>query len=232
MHHLDLSLPHLIMVDQTGRRVANEAGAYMEVGEAMYDRQQQNGKAFPCWTIFDQRNRDRYHWGASTPGKTPKDWIESGYMKKADTLQELAKICGIDWPGLRDEVGKFNSYCKTGKDLDFNRGGRAFDRAHGDPTVKPNPNLGSIEQGPFYAVAMFPGDVGTAGGLVTDEFARVLKQDGSIIPGLYATGNTTASVFGRCYPGAGASIAASFTFGLLAAHHAAGSEKTLQALIA
>ena len=87
----------------------------------------------------------------------------------------------------------------------------------------PNPNLGAIEQGPFYAVAMYPGDVGTAGGVVADEYARVLKDDGMPIPGLYAVGNSTASVFGRCYPAAGASIGAAFTFGFVAAHHAAGS---------
>ena len=105
---------------------------------------------------------------------------------------------------------------------DFGRGSRAFDRCHGDPTVKPNPNLGPIEKAPFYAVRMYPGDVGTAGGVVTDEHARVLREDGSVIEGLYATGNCTASVLGRCYPGAGASIGASFTFGYIAAQHAAG----------
>ena len=88
-----------------------------------------------------------------------------------------------------------------------------------------------MEQGPFYAVAIYPGDVGTAGGVVTDEYARVLKDDGSIIPGLYATGNSTASVFGRCYPAAGASIGASFTFGFIAAHHATGSNE-LERIIA
>ena len=146
-------------------------------------------------------------------------------MKKADTLEALARQCGIDWNGLRAEVEKFNGYCRSGVDPEFNRGGRAFDRAHGDPTVTPNPNLGPIEQGPFYAVAMYPGDVGTAGGILTDEHARVLRQDGSVIEGLYATGNSTASVVGRCYPGAGASIGASFVFGYRAAQHAASAAK-------
>ena len=106
-----------------------------------------------------------------------------------------------------------------------------FDRNHGDPSVKPNPNLGAIEQGPFYAVAMYPSDVGTAGGMVTDEHARVLKPDGTVIPGLYATGNSTAAVFGRCYPGAGASIAASFIFGFIAAYHSAGAAEKLRKLV-
>jgi 3-oxosteroid 1-dehydrogenase len=221
MHHLDLSLPHLIMVDQNGRRFCDESGAYMEIGQRLYARHEQTGRGIPAWVILDRRHRENYPWGTAQHGKTPQSWLDSGYMKKADTLEELAGLCGIDAAGLVAEVRKFNGYCRTGVDPEFTRGGRAFDRAHGDPTVKPNPNLGSIEQGPFYAVAIYPGDVGTAGGLITDEHARVLREDGSVIEGLYATGNSTASVVGRCYPGAGASIGASFVFGYLAAQHAA-----------
>jgi 3-oxosteroid 1-dehydrogenase len=146
-------------------------------------------------------------------------------MKKANTLEELAAQCGIDAAGLKAEIARYNGFCKTGVDEDYGRGSRAFDRSHGDPTVKPNPNLGPIEEAPFYACAIYPGDVGTAGGVVADEYARVLKDDGSVIPGLYAVGNSTASVFGRCYPAAGASIGASFTFGYIAAHHSARSNE-------
>jgi len=228
MHHLDLSFPHCIMVDGTGARFCDESGAYMEIGERMYAREQQTGRAIPSWTIFDSRHRERYNWGNQPPGKTPAEWIESGYMKKANTLDELAALCGIDAGGLQATVQRFNGFAQSGKDEDFNRGGRAFDRSHGDPTVKPNPSLGAIERAPFYACAMYPGDVGTAGGVVTDQYARVIRQDGSVIPGLYATGNTTASVFGRCYPGAGASIAASFAFAYIAALHSAGSNQLEQ----
>jgi 3-oxosteroid 1-dehydrogenase len=119
-------------------------------------------------------------------------------------------------------VDRFNDYARTGRDLDFKRGDRAYDRVFGDPSVKPNPCLGALEKAPFYAVRVYPGDVGTFGGLLTDEHARVLRADGGAIPGLWATGNSTASVMGRCYPGAGASIAASFVFGYVAAHDAAG----------
>jgi 3-oxosteroid 1-dehydrogenase len=129
----------------------------------------------------------------------------------------------LDSTALRRAVELFNLFARTGKDLDFRRGDRAYDRTFGDPTNKPNPCLGAIERGPFYAVAVYPGDVGTFGGLVTDEYARVLRGDGSPIHGLYATGNSTASVMGRCYPGAGANIGASFVFGYLAARHAAGA---------
>lgn len=222
-HHLDLSLPHVILVDQDGRRFADESGSYMDIGENMYTRHQETGRAMPAWAIFDARHRQRYAWGPLLPGTTPQHWLDSGYMRKADTIEGLAQTCGIDAAGLKAELGRYNAFCASGVDQDFNRGGRAFDRSHGDPTHKPNPCLGAIEQGPFYAVAIYPGDVGTAGGVLTDEHARVLRADGSVIPGLYGCGNFTAPVFGRAYPGAGASIAASFAFGYVAARHCAGA---------
>lgn len=218
-HHLDLSLPFVILVAQNGRRIADESGSYVEIGASIYKRQRQSGDAIPCWAIFDRRHRDRYPWGMGQPGVTPNDWIESGYMKKAETLDELAFQCGIDPSGLKSEIERFNGFASTGEDLDFNRGGRRFDRSHGDPTVKPNPTLGPIETGPFYACAIFPGDGGTSGGLVTDEHGRVLRDDLSVIEGLYAAGNVTASVFGYSYPGAGASISAALAFGYAAARH-------------
>ncbi|MGY3323999.1 FAD-binding protein [Pseudomonas fluorescens] len=225
MHHLDLSLPYSIMVDQDGQRFCDEAGAYMEIGQRMYKRQAETGKAVPAWVVMDSRQRKFYPWGTAMPGQIPQQWLDSGYMIKADSLDELARKCSIDRQGLAATVTRFNGFCQSGVDEDFGRGSRAFDRCHGDPTVKPNPNLGSIEEGPFYAVRMYPGDVGTAGGLVTDEYARVLKEDGCTIEGLYATGNSTAGVTGRCYPGAGTSIAASFIFAYIAAQHSAGVEK-------
>lgn len=230
MHHLDISLPHVIMVDQAGRRVANESGAYMEIGERLLQRQRETGKALPCWAIFDARHRKRYPWGPLQPGQNPQQWFDSGYMKRAASLPELAALCGIDAVGLQAEVERYNGFCRSGVDKDFGSGSRAFDNAHGDPSVKPNPNLGAIEHGPFYACPIFPGDVGTAGGVVADEYARVTRPGGQAIPGLYAIGNSTASVFGRCYPAAGASIAASFAFGYVAAHHALGSNELAEIL--
>jgi 3-oxosteroid 1-dehydrogenase len=221
MHHLDLSLPYSMMVDGNGKRFCDEAGAYMEIGQRMYQRHLETGKAVPSWVVMDARQRTYYPWGTAAPGQVPQQWLDSGYLRKADTLSELAAQCGIDADGLAATVKRFNEFCLTGIDSDYGRGSRAFDNAHGDPTVRPNPNLGPIEQGPFYAVAMYPGDVGTAGGVVTDQHARVLRDDGTVIEGLYATGNSTASVMGRTYPGAGASIGASFVFGYLAAQHAA-----------
>lgn len=222
MHHLDLSLPYSMMVDQNGERFCDEAGGYMEIGQRMYQRHKETGKAVPAWVVMDSRQRKFYPWGTAMPGQIPQEWLDTGYMIKADSIDDLVAKTGIDGAGLKRTIERFNGFCKTGVDLDYKRGARAFDNAHGDPTVKPNPNLGPIEEAPFYAVRMYPGDVGTAGGMVTDEFARVLREDGSVIDGLYATGNCTASVVGRCYPGAGASIGASFVYAYIAAHHSAG----------
>lgn len=231
-HHLDLSLPHSIVVDRLGERYVNESASYMEVGERMHERNRTHASAIPSFVVFDGLHRRWYPWGTSLPGVTPKQWLESGYMKQADTLEGLAKACGIDAAGLAKTVERWNGFCQRGVDGDFARGGRSFDRAHGDPRVRPNPNLGPISTPPFSAVAMVPSDVGTAGGLVTDEWARVLRGDGRAIEGLYATGNTTASVMGRTYPGAGASIAAAFTFGFIAAHHALGAADRIEWLAA
>lgn len=217
MHNTDISKPHCIIVNRHGKRILNESASYMENGHRLYEND------VPAYVILDSRHRKRYAWGIYPPGNTPKEWFDSGFIKKADTIEELAEKAGIDPAGLKAEVEKFNGYCETGKDLDFNRGGRGYDNWFGDPTNKPNPNLGKIDKPPFYVMEMVPGDVGTSGGIVTDEHARVLREDGSVIDGLYATGNSTASVMGRCYPAAGASIGASFVFGWIAANHAVGS---------
>ncbi|MEU2021298.1 FAD-binding protein [Streptomyces sp. NPDC016469] len=210
--------PHSMIVDATGARFVNEAASYMEVGQAMYARDREAG-AVPSWFIMDSRHRSRYLFGLTPGGVTPRKWISSGYMKKAGTLEELAAQCGIDAAGLRRTADRFNTSAAHGKDPDFHKGERAYDRYYGDYRVRPNPCVAPVSKGPFYAVALYPGDVGTAGGLLTDEHARVLREGGEPIPGLYATGNCTASVMGRTYPGAGASIAASFIFGWLATHH-------------
>ena len=216
MHVTDLSKPHCIVVDRRGKRIMNESQSYMANGQALY------AAGVPAWVVMDSRHRKRYAWGTQAPGVTPPSWESSGYMLKADSIEGLARKMGVDPAALAAEVARFNGFARKGKDLDFHRGERAYDTWYGDPTVKPNPNLGAIEKGPFLAFKMFPGDVGTAGGIVTDEHAQVLRDDGTPIEGLYATGNSTASVMGRCYPGAGASIAASFVFAWLAAHHAVG----------
>jgi 3-oxosteroid 1-dehydrogenase len=221
IHPFDMGKPFCIMVDQRGDRYVNEATSYVTVGNAMYAHNK-TAPAVPSWMILESRHRNRYFWAAFAPGSPPKDWISSGYMKQADTIANLARQCNIEPPRLEATVQRFNDFARSGVDKDFHRGVSAYGyNWQGDRTIKPNGTLGAIEKPPFYAVRIFPGDVGTCGGLLTDEHGRVLGKDGGPILGLYATGNTTASLLGKSYPGAGASIGASLVFGWIAAHHAA-----------
>jgi len=181
------SKPGSIMVDQAGRRYFNEAVSYMQAGKEMYAHDRAVGGAVPSWLVLDARARSRYTFAFRPPGVTPKEWLSSGYMKKADTLEDLARQCGIDPAGLRQTVTRFNGFAVTGVDPDFHRGEGAHEKYQGDITHTPNACLGAIDKAPFYAVAMYPGDVGTSGGLLCDEFARVLDGRGDPIPGLYAT---------------------------------------------
>lgn len=209
--------PHVIIVGADGRRVGNEAGSYMEFGQRMYAK-----GAVPAFAILESRALDYYSWGPVIAGKSRQPFIDNGYLTTASSLEALAEKCGIDAAGLADEVRRFNAFAASGVDEDFQRGASHHNRVMGDPNVKPNPSLGTLEKPPFYAVKIWPLDVGTSGGLVTDEFSRVLREDGSPIVGLYAAGNITAPVVGHSYPGAGASIGGGIAFGYVAARHAMG----------
>jgi 3-oxosteroid 1-dehydrogenase len=220
MSIVDRSLPGCIIVNKQGKRFTNEAAPYIDVVKNQYADHQKHGGAIPAYFILDGRFHSRYPAGAVMPMSTPRKFIASGYLKVADTLEDLAGKCGIDPKGLVAEVGKLNQYAATGKDLDFKKGDTAIDRFYADPSVKPNPCLGPLDRPPYYAIELWPGDLGTKGGLVTDEYARVLRQDGSPIDGLYATGNCSAAVMGNSYAGAGATIGPSMVFGYIAALHA------------
>lgn len=213
--------PRTIYVDATGHRFVNESNSYMEVGKAMYARDK-TSRAVPCWLIFDDRYRKRYAHLRSRPGRFPRKLFESGMLKQAWTLKDLARMCGIDPAGLCETVEGFNRNAAQGVDPDFGRGESAYNRSLGDPNHRVHPCLGPIDEPPYYAVQVVPGDVGTCGGLVTNEHAQVLDQDDRPIEGLYATGNGTATVMGRHYLGPGASIANTMVFGYLAARHATG----------
>ena len=124
-------------------------------------------------------------------------------------------------PRLTATARRFARFAEQGKDEDFHRGDSAYDRVYSDPWVKPNPNLAAPAKAPFYAVKVWPGDLGTKGGLLTDEFARALREDGTAIAGLYAAGNTSASVMGHTYPGPGSTIGPAMVFGMIAGRHMA-----------
>lgn len=180
--------------------------------------------AIPSWWIMDQQFMDTYMFCGTLPGsKKPKEWYDSGWLKKADTIAELGRLCRLDPAVLEATLNRFNIDARAGRDTQFHRGDRAYDNWLGDSLAKHSATLGAIEKAPFYAVPMLPGDVGTYGGVVCDTNARVLREDGTPILGLYATGTSTASVMGRYYPGAGSSIGPSFTWGYIAAKHAANA---------
>ncbi|MTB87161.1 FAD-binding protein [Aeromicrobium senzhongii] len=210
------SLPGQIIVNQAGERFMNEAVNYMSAGKDLL------AQDLPVWMIFDQRYRNRYVFGGSIfPRQSfPKEWYDAGVVKKADSLEKLAADLGM--PALPQSVQRFNDLCASGHDDDFGRGDSAYDRYYGDPGIKPNPCLGPIDKGPYYAVQVVPGDLGTCGGVKADEFGRALRPDGTTIEGLYAIGNAAGNAFGRVYPGPGATIAQGLVFGYIAANHAAG----------
>jgi len=154
------------------------------------------------------------------PGQTPQAMIDSGFFKKADTIEALAGACGLDPAALKATVERFNAFARKGVDEDFHRGEAPYDRYWGDPTNKPNASLAPLATPPFLATRIYLGDLGTKGGILTDENGRVLRPDGSAIEGLYAAGNCTASVMGRGYPGPGATLGPAMTFAYLGARHA------------
>jgi len=214
------SFPYSMVVDSSGQRYTNESASYVDFGHAMLERDKTVG-AIPSWLVTDARHARRYLRTYVLAGGGTKKFLASGEMVRGRTIPELAARMGVDAATFGASVARFNGFARTGVDEDFGRGRTAYDRYYSDPGVGPNPNLGPIAKGPFTAVKIYPGDLGTKGGLLTDADARVVREDGGIIGGLYAAGNTTASVMGRTYPGAGATIAPAMAFGYLAAKHIA-----------
>ncbi|MDT5146477.1 MAG: 3-oxosteroid 1-dehydrogenase [Mycobacterium sp.] len=211
--------PGAIYVDGTGRRFCNESNSYVEVGKAMYANE-----AVPCWQVFDEGYLGRYVSGANPLAKRrlPEEVIKTGAIVRGNTIADLARQIDVPAEALEQTVKRFNEFAAKGLDPDFGRGQSAYNICLGDPGHKPNPALGPIDRGPFYAARVFPADVGTCGGVITNEHAQVVDEQARVIEGLYATGNITATVMGRHYLGAGGSIANTMVFGYVAARHAAG----------
>lgn len=216
------ALPGQIIVNGHGRRFMNEAVNYMTAGQIITAAHTPEDPHIPAWQIFDQRFRNRYLYGGGLfpHQKLPQSWYDEGIAKKASTLAALAE--SLHLPDLVASVDRFNLLANAGRDDDFGRGDSAYDRYYGDPTISPNPCLGPIDSGPFYAVQVVPGDLGTCGGVRADRYARALRPDGSVIDGLYAIGNAAGNAFGRVYPGPGATVGQGLSFGYVAARHAAG----------
>ncbi len=214
--------PGNIIVNSAGKRYANEADPYNELVKQMHEAHRSDASAVPSYLIFDSVFRNRYPLAGMLPGITPSDYLKLGFIIKASSVRELALKCDIPPNTLVETIERFNDMALQGKDHDFNRGESAFDKFSGDPQIKPNPCLGPITKAPFYAVKLYPGDLGTKGGLLTNEYAQVINNDGVPITGLYSAGNSSAAVTGNFYPGAGGTIGPAMTFGYIAAIHASG----------
>jgi 3-oxosteroid 1-dehydrogenase len=216
-----------VIVDRRGRRFMNEASPYNDVGKSMYAANTSEGMSIPGFLVFDRTFRKKYACGPMMPGSTTPDWAlpreaKDDFFEKSDTLESLAGKIGVDADGLIETVRRFNRFARTGEDSDFRRGDSLQDRYYTARANGPNPSLGPIEKPPFYAVKVYPGDLGTKGGFRTDARARVLTDAGEPIPGLFAAGNCSAAVMGRSYPGAGGTIGPAMAFGYIAAEQALG----------
>ncbi|WP_369355016.1 FAD-binding protein [Lysinibacillus capsici] len=219
----DRGVPNMIVVDSAGQRFVNEAAPYHEFVDTMYRHQEVTKQAVPSWILIDASAKSRYIFTGLFPGQAfPKSWFEHGVAKSAETIEELAKQMDVPAESLVATVNRFNDFARNGHDDDFYRGDSAYDNYYGDPTL-PNPNLAEIKKAPFYALRLYPGDIGTKGGLVVDEYARVIKENGEPIEGLYASGNCSASIMGETYPGPGATIGPGMTLSFVATAHMANA---------
>lgn len=227
-------MPSQFVVNGDGKRFVNEAAPYMDFAHAMIDGQRSGVTHIPCWLITDLRSFHRYVVAGHLPipkvpyapvptgRKVPQAWLESGVVHEGNSFEELAAKIGVPEANLRRTADRFNELARSGHDDDYNRGDSAYDNYYGDPTL-PNPNLHPLTKPPYYAFQIILGDLGTSGGLCTDEHARVLRSDSSVVKNLYAVGNTSAAVMGRSYAGAGATIGPAMTFGYVAAKHIAAT---------
>ena len=225
---VDKSMPGNYTVNKNGERFSNESQNYVSFVNDMFAKFDEGNPCAPCFMIFDSNFRKNRPCGPLLQGSmqpdsaVPKEWWTPSFLSKGETLEELAEIVGIDPDGLRATQAKVNGYAVTGKDLELQRGDSAYDRYYGDPSVTPNPCLAPLKEGPFYCMVLYPGEMGTAGGLVIDTHARVLKQDGQPITGLYACGNVTTALL-PTYPGPGSTLGPAMTFGYLAAKDITGT---------
>ncbi|WP_417234238.1 FAD-dependent oxidoreductase [Arthrobacter sp.] len=217
MANVEMTLPGSMTIGADGRRFVDEALNYHDVSHVMgaLDEHRLAAKGLPAWLVFDRRYLEAYPVAGSTPG-TPTGW-----MSEAATIEDLARRIGVDPATLSAQVDDFNAAAARGEDPDFGRGHSPEDRFLGDASVTPNPCLHPLTQGPFYAVPLHCGALGTAGGLSTNANAQVLRFDGTVIDGLYAAGNVSATAFRGAYPAGGSTLGPAVTRGFVAGEHLA-----------
>ena len=225
-HLVERGKPGLIAVDARGERFVDEAGNYHGFMRALFAKAgaAQPGQPVEAWLVCDHRFQRRFGLGHTRPWPFPlAPHLASGYLKRGRTLHELARACGIDAVGLESTVTRYNEAARDGHDPQFGRGTSPYDRMQGDAEHSgPNPCVAPIEHGPFYALRIVPGSLGTFAGLATNGHAQVLDATGTPVAGLYAAGNDMAGVMGGHYPSGGITLGPAMTFGYVLAHHAAG----------
>lgn len=215
---LERTRPHSLMVNQQGVRFTNESGNYNAMGGAFhaFDPATFTYPNQPCWLIFDHQHKSRYDIAGTPPGPDTPDWIT-----RADTVAELAAAIGVPADTLVATIDRFNEFASKGEDPDFGRGVSSYDTFNGDRSLPGvAATLGPLDQGPFYAVPLESGSLGTNGGPKTDTRCRVLSNQGGVIRGLYAAGNAMAAPTGMVYGGAGGTLGPALTFGWIAGRDA------------
>ncbi|RYY64163.1 MAG: FAD-binding protein, partial [Comamonadaceae bacterium] len=219
---LDRAKPGLIAVNGAARRFVNEAASYHDFVEAMY-ASHRSAPTLPAYLVCEAAFVARYGLGALHPGTTDLRKPErDGYLVTAPTLEALAGKLALDPAALVATVQRYNVLARAGKDTDFGKGDTELNRFNGDATQQPNPCLRPIEHGPFVGLAVWPAEIGTSTGLVTNADGQVLDAQGQPLPGLYACGNDMASIMSGSYPGPGTTLGPALTFGYRVAMHAAG----------
>ncbi|QOZ51100.1 FAD-dependent oxidoreductase [Bradyrhizobium sp. CCBAU 53338] len=222
-HFIDRAKPGVIAVMRDGKRFANEGNSYHDFVQAMI-KAAQPSEEIAAYLVCDHKTLRKYGLGCVPPFPMPLGHhLATGYLMRGDTLEALAAKAGIDAKAFTDTVKQFNTTAPLGHDATFGKGSKAYNRYQGDAMHGPNPCIAPIENGPFYAIKMVVGDLGTYAGIVTDENARALDAEGRVIPGLYAAGNDMASIMGGNYPGAGITLGPALTFGYIAGRHLADS---------
>ncbi|WP_342739087.1 FAD-dependent oxidoreductase [Bradyrhizobium sp. B117] len=222
-HFIDRAKPGVIAVMRDGKRFANEGNSYHDFVQAMI-KAAKPGEEIAAYLVCDHPTLRKYGLGCVPPFPMPLGHhLDTGYLMRGDTLEALAAKAGIDAKAFTETVRQFNATAPLGHDAAFGKGSKAYNRYQGDALHGPNPCVAPIENGPFYAIRMVIGDLGTYAGIVTDENARALDAEGRVIPGLYAAGNDMASIMGGNYPGAGITLGPALTFGYIAGRHLADS---------
>lgn len=212
-HFIDRAKPGVIAVTTKGRRFTNEALSYHDFIQALV-KACKGSSEVTCWLVCDHQHLREYGLGAVAPFPLPiGKHLKSGYLKRGNSLQELASVIGVPAAALQEEVEVFNRDAASGIDTKFSKGSTAYNRYQGDSLVRPNPCMAPILKGPFYAIKVVVGEIGTFAGLATDESCQVLSKDRQPVKGLYAVGNDAASIMGGNYPGAGITLGPALTFG-------------------